>query len=605
MLETIPAIFDQTVARFGGKTALTYKKNDSWHPITYREFADRAERVTAALIGLGVVKGDRVALLSENRPEWVISDQGILAAGAVNVPIYPTLTPAQIKYILNDCGAKVAIVSSNVHLAKIAEIQDDLGQLTHVVLLDGEPTSKLQQELLDWDAFIHKGEELLEATANERKARKDQLGRDDLASIIYTSGTTGNPKGAMLTHGNLSSNCQTVVKLISISDADSCLSFLPLCHVFERIAYYAFVVAGAKINYAENIDKVPQNLTEVHPTFLCSVPRLFEKIRARVYEAMESAGGLKKKLFHWALDVARKARLEREKVGSVPPILAMQVALGDKLVFSKIRERTGGQLRFAISGGAPLSKEVAEFFTLIGITLLEGYGMTETSPVIACNVPGAIRLGTVGRPIPGVEVKIADDGEILCKGPNVMKGYWNNPEATAEAIDSEGYMHTGDIGTLDAEGFLKITDRKKEILVMSNGKNVAPAPIENALITSPYIAQALLIGDNRNFISALVVPNFESLERWARTEGLQTASREALARHDKVKQLLRAEIDRTTRDFARFEQIKEFVVLPEEFSQEKGHLTPTLKYKRRVIHEQFRDQIEAIYASTPPQPVGA
>ncbi len=604
MLETIPAVFDVTVSKSGAKVALTFKKDGTWCPITYREFGDRAERVTAALIGAGVVKGDRVALLSENRPEWVMADQGILAAGAVNVPIYPTLTAAQMGYILNDCGAKVLIVSTNAQLAKLAEVKDELPQLTHVVLLEGAPAHQLQQELLDWDAFQKKGDELLAATANERKARKDQLTGNDMASIIYTSGTTGNPKGAVLTHGNLASNSQTVIPLIDITASDSCLSFLPLSHVFERVVYYVFITVGATINFAENIDKVPQNLSEVRPTFLTSVPRLFEKIRARVYEAMEQAGGLKKKLFYWAIGVAREAATETEKVGSVPPILALQHMVADKLVFSKIRQRTGGNLRYAISGGAPLSRQVGEFFNLIGLTLLEGYGMTETSPIIACNIPAARRLGTVGKPIPGVDVKIAGDGEILCRGPNVMKGYWNKPDATAEAIDPEGWMHTGDIGEFDSDGFLKITDRKKEILVMSNGKNVAPAPIENALITSPYIAQALLIGDNRNFISALLVPNFESLERWARGEGLPTGNPVELAANAKVKQLLRAEVDRTTVDFARFEQIKEFVVLPEELSQEKGHLTPTLKYKRRVIHESFKQQIEGIYASSA-APVGA
>ncbi len=604
MLETLPAVFDQSVAKFGPKIALTYKKDEAWHPVTYQEFGQRAEKVTAALIGLGVVAGDRVALLSENRPEWVYADQGILAAGAVNVPIYPTLTAPQVKYILNDCGAKVAILSSNAHLAKVAEIAADLPQLTHVILLDGAPSHSLGQDLLTWDALMQKGEELLASTANERKARKEQLEGQALASIIYTSGTTGNPKGAMLSHKNLATNHQQVVSLIDIGPEDSCLSFLPLCHVFERIAYYAFVAAGARINYAENIDKVPQNLTEVTPTFLCSVPRLFEKIRARVYDAMEQAGGLKKTLFGWGLGVAREASVEREKVGSVPPILALQVAIADRLVFSKIRARTGGKLRYAISGGAPLSREVAEFFNLIGITLLEGYGMTETSPVIAVNTPNARRLGTVGKPIPGVDVKIAGDGEILCKGPNVMTGYWNLDEATREAIDAEGWMHTGDIGLLDPDGYLKITDRKKEILVMSNGKNVAPAPIENAMITSPYIAQAVVLGDNRNFISALVVPNFEPLERWAKAEGLNTASRVALVEIPKVRQLVRAEIDRTTKDFARFEQVKEFVLLPEELSQEKGHLTPTLKYKRRIILESFKEPIEEIYAGAP-TPVGA
>ena len=604
MLETISAVFDQTVANYGSKTALTFKKNDAWHPITYGDFGKRTEAVAAALIGLGLVRGDRVALLSENRPEWIFADQGILASGAVNVPIYPTLSAAQVKYILNDSGARVVILSSNTHLAKIAEVQDDLSALTHVILLDGPANQELGKDLQTWETFLKKGEDLLASTANERKARKEQLTGDDLASIIYTSGTTGNPKGAMLTHRNLVTNHQTVIKLIDFRSTDSCLSFLPLCHVFERIAYYAFVAAGATINYAENIDKVPQNLTETHPTFLCSVPRLFEKIRARVYDSMEQAGGLKKTLFYWSMKVAKEALLERDKVGSLSPALGLQLKIADRLVFSKIRARTGGKLRYAFSGGAPLSKEVAEFFTIIGITLLEGYGMTETSPVIACNTAKVLRLGTVGKPIPDVEVRIAEDGEIICRGPNVMKGYWNLPEATSEAIDADGWMHTGDIGIFDPDGFLKITDRKKEILVMSNGKNVAPAPIENAVIMSPYIVQCVVTGDNRNFISALVVPDFESLERWAKSEGLNTSLRSALVEIPKVKNLLRSEIDRTTKDFAKFEQIKEFVVLPEELSMDKGELTPTLKLKRRVIMQNYKDAVEGMYSGAL-APVGA
>ena len=603
MQVTIPAIFDKTVTTNGLRTALTFKKDGAWHPITYQEFGRRAEFVTAALIGLGIDKGDRAALLSENRPEWVICDQGILAAGAINVPIYPTLSPTQIQYILNDCGARVLFISSKAHLDKVLEVAGDLPKLEQIVLFDGEPAGAGPQQLHSWKAFLDKGEQLKDSTAGDRKARKEALQADDLASFIYTSGTTGNPKGAMLTHRNLASNHLAVVKLVDIGPDDSCLSFLPLCHVFERCAYYAFVSAAAKINYAEGMDQVPANLLEVQPTFLCSVPRLFEKIRAKVIDAMEQTGGLKKTLFYWGLKAAKEALLEKEKVGSVPPALALQVKIADRLVFSKVRARTGGKLRYCISGGAPLSREVAEFFTLIGITLLEGYGLTETSPVITVNTPTARRLGTVGKPMPGIEVKIAEDGEIICRGENVMKGYFNLDEATKEAIDADGWFHTGDIGMFDPDGYLKITDRKKEILVMSNGKNVAPSPIENALITSPYIAQAIVIGDNRNFISALLVPNFEGLERWAKVEGL-AGNRAELAKNPRTKALLQAEVEKATVDFAKFEKIKEFIVLPEELSQDKGELTPTLKYKRRVILEHHKDAIEAVYAAAP-TPVGA
>ncbi len=607
MLETIPAVFDHTLARHPDKTALVRKREGRWEPISYAQFYHDAERVTARLIDLGIAKGDRVAILSENRPEWVMSDQGILAAAAVDVPIYPTLSAPQIRYVLDNCGAKAILLSRDVHLNKVLEIAADLPELRHVVVFDEAAAAAAPEvdrlTVVGWSEFIAAGDRLLESTADERKRRKDQLAADDLASLIYTSGTTGDPKGVMLTHRNLVSNHQTILPLISLVSEDSCLSFLPLSHVFERVAYNAFVAAGATIYYAENIDALAANLLEVKPTVLVSVPRVFEKIRARAYDAMAKTGGIKARLFDWAMEAGRRALVDRETFGSLPPIQAIQRLLADRLVFGKIRERTGGNLRVAVCGGAPLSRPVAEFFEIVGITLLEGYGMTESSPVIACNVPDARRLGTVGRPIPGVEVSIGDDGEILCRGPNVMQGYFNMPDATQQAIDGDGWLHTGDIGEFDGDGFLKITDRKKEILVMSNGKNVAPAPIENGLITSRFIAQAVVIGDNRNFISALIVPNFESLEHWAHAEGLlppatsgDPVDRPSLIQNPKVKALIRSEIDHHSADLAKFETIKEFALLPAELTQENGELTPTLKFKRRVILERYRDLIDAIYA---------
>lgn len=604
MLENIPAVFDRTVSKYGDKAALVHKADGAWQSLSYSGFAHRAQCVTAALISLGIAKGDRVAILSENRPEWVISDQGILAAGAIDVPVYPTLSAQQVHYVLDNSQAKAIVLSSATHLQKLLEIGADLPELRHVVVLDKiEPVGTSPQEIVSWDDLLAHGERDLEATAAEREARKRDLSSDDLASFIYTSGTTGNPKGVMLTHGNLVSNHLTIAPLIDFGPNDSCLSFLPLSHVFERVAYYAFVCAGSTIYYAESIDALSANLLEVRPTVLVSVPRVFEKIRARVYDAMAQAGGLKARMFDRAMATGREALREKEAIGSLSPLTRLRRAIADRLVLSKIRERTGGRLRYAVCGGAPLSREVAEFFEAVGIPLLEGYGMTESSPVITCNLPAARRLGTVGRPIPGVEVRIADDGEILCKGPNVMKGYFMMPEATREAIDDGGWLHTGDIGEFDSDGFLRITDRKKEILVMSNGKNVAPAPIENTLISSPYIAQAVVIGDNRNFVSALIAPNFEALERWAAHQGLATGSRQALLADPKVKALIRGEIDRLLADFAKFEKIKEFALLAQELSQESGELTPTLKYKRRVIFEHHRDIIEGMYST--PAPAGA
>lgn len=595
MLETIAAIYDQTMSRYGDRPALRSKQNGAWVGMTWKEVDAAVRQLNAAFVELDVRPGDRVALLAENRPEWVLSDLGIILARAVNVPIYPTLTAKQIEYILNDCKASVIIVSTQAQLAKIREIADSVPALNHVVVMDGEAGAIPGKTVLRFSDLREKGRTTSDTHAEELRARKEAIAPGNLVSIIYTSGTTGNPKGVMLTHRNFASNASTVSGLIGFTEEDSCLSFLPLSHVLERVAYYCFLHRGALINYAESIDTVATNLGEVSPTFLVSVPRLFEKIRARVLDNVAQSSSLKKKLFAWGLDRGKRYH-EALREGRTPGgLLSLQYKLADRLVFSKVRARTGGKLRYCISGGAPLSKEVGEFFQLIGLTILEGYGLTESSPVITCNRPEKVKIGSVGLPIPGVEVKIAEDGEILARGPNIMLGYFGNEEATREAIDPDGWLHTGDIGKLDSDGFLYITDRKKEILVMSNGKNVAPAPIENALKTSAYVSQALLIGDNRNYVTALVVPNFETLARWALEKGIPGGN-EALVSNSQVKELFRQEIDRLTTDFARFEQIKEFTLLPEEFSQEKDELTPTLKFKRRVILAHYAEAIEAMYA---------
>jgi long-chain acyl-CoA synthetase len=600
MLETIVAIYDQTMQRHGSRQAQTVKINGKWTSWTWTQVDRKVRSLSAALIDLGIQPGDRIALLSENRPEWAWADLAILMTGAVNVPIYPTLTAKQIAYILNDCQAKVAFASSPAQLAKLKEAATEVPSLEVLIHFDSKDSAAAGtfDGARSLDELLALGEDRLSTHDAEFNSRRNAIRPDTLCSIIYTSGTTGNPKGVMLTHRNFSTNASTVADLVDIQTEDSCLSFLPLSHVLERVAYYVFLFRGAHINYAESIDTVAQNLNEVRPTFIVSVPRLFEKIRARVFDTMAESGGVKKALFEWGLRVGGEYFAAKAQGKEPGPMLTLEYKLADRLVFSKVRARTGGRLKYCISGGAPLSKEVGLFFQIIGITILEGYGLTESSPVISCNRATANRIGTVGMAIPQVEVKIAEDGEILARGPNIMLGYYNNPTATQETIDADGWLHTGDIGVLDAEGFLAITDRKKEILVMSNGKNVAPAPIENALITSSFIAQAVLVGDNRNFISALIAPNFESLGRWAKENGVQGNPSDWIA-SPKVKELFRKEIDRATADFARYEQIKEFVLLREELSQEKDELTPTLKYKRRVILANYAKEIDGLYGSTP------
>ncbi|MEB3236063.1 MAG: long-chain fatty acid--CoA ligase [Candidatus Sericytochromatia bacterium] len=596
---TLPVIFRRTVDRQPDAVAMAHKMRDQWQTISYRSFLQQVDALAAALVDIGILVHDRVCLLSANRPEWLIADQAILATGAANVPIYPTLTAPQIRYLLQDSGARALFVSDPVQYAKVVEVASETPQLAHIVLMSGEAPAQAPITTETWAAFLARGEAAAERTRAEREARLARITPEDTASIIYTSGTTGEPKGAMLTHRNIVSNHETIIPLVDIRATDANLSFLPLSHVFERVVYYAFISAGARINFAESIEKVRDNLAEVCPTFLVSVPRVLEKIRAGALDKAEKAPPLRRRIFHWAFDVARTARTDRERLGGLSPFTMMQLSIADKLVFSKIRAVLGGRLRYCISGGAPLSKEVAEFFELVGIVLLEGYGLTETSPVISCNTPVARRLGTVGKPIDGVEVHIAEDGEILARGPNIMKGYFNKPEETAKAIDPDGWFHTGDIGSFDEDGFLRITDRKKEILVMSNGKNVAPAPIENALLLSPYIAQACVLGDNRNFIAAILVPNFANLVPWATKKGLPTEPA-SLAGHPEVRALIQAEVARQTQSFARFEQIKQFTLLAQEFSIETGELTPKLSLKRRVILERHASAIERMYEAQAP-----
>jgi long-chain acyl-CoA synthetase len=592
--QTVCQIFYRSVDHFRKAEHLKYRAPEGWKGISSEELRVAVEETSMGLRELGVGAGDRVAILSENRPEWAFADLATLCAGAVDVPIYPTLTPHHVGYILANSGARVAFVSSPSLAARIGAVRDQAPALEHVVRFDPDPapgTTTLEE-------LRSRGRAALADRPDAVRRRADAVGSGDLATLIYTSGTTGDPKGVMLTHGNLTSNVLAAEKAIPILGTDDvALSFLPLCHSFERTAGHNFMLhSGATIAYAQSVDKVPENMLEVRPTVMCSVPRLYEKMFARVNEKVRADPPLRQRIFRWALAVGARGFAHRVSGTSPGPLLRVQLALADGLVFSKIKERTGGRLRIFVSGGAPLGREIAEFFGAAGLLICEGYGLTETSPVITCNRPDRIRPGTVGLPLDGVEVKIAQDGEILTRGPHVMKGYFNNPEATAEAIDEEGWFHTGDVGHLDPDGFLVITDRKKDIIVTSGGKNIAPQPIENRLKTNPFFAEVVMIGDKRNFPSALVVPNFEALEAWAKKTGLQAASREELVARPEVKQHVLGLMAELLSDIAQYEKIKKVTVLPKEFTQESGELTPTLKVKRRVIADRYRDQIERMYA---------
>lgn len=583
-----------SVNQHGSKAALSSKVDGAYQDISYDELGDRVKHLCLGLIELGVQKGDRVALLSENRPEWAITDLAILAAGGVNVPMFSTLTPPQVEHIVRDSGAKIICVSSEKQLQKVQAFRANVDDLQQVIIFDAID-SENSDEVLTFNQVCGIGEKAEDGDLVYQKSR-DAVTPEDLATIIYTSGTTGQPKGAMLTHNNFMSNVQACFEIVGFASEDVFLSFLPLAHVFERMGgHYLPLSCGATVAYAESPFTVAQNMKEVRPTIMMSVPRLYEMMHEKIIRSVQEGSSLKQKIFYWSVGVGEKVSqaIQQQKNPSV--ILGLKYGLANKLVFNKLQSATGGRLRFFVSGGAPLSKSIAEFFHAAGILILEGYGLTETSPVISVNRPDQWKFGTVGTQIAGVEVRIAEDGEILSRGPHIMQGYFNKPEETAEAIDADGWFHTGDIGEMDADGFLSITDRKKNIIVLSNGKNIAPQPIENQLNQSRYISQVMLIGDQRKSISALIAPNFDALKAYAKEMELAPQEVGELIESKEIRQLVRKEIERLSTALADFERVKMFTLLDREFTQEADEMTPTLKLKRKVILEKYGDKIEKMY----------
>ncbi len=591
---TINTMFQESAARWSTKVALMHKVEGRYRDISYRDLAQQVELMASGLAALGIGKGDRVALLSENRPEWAVTDLAVLALGAINVPLYTTLPTPQIAYILQNSGAKAIVLSDAKQLAKVLAARTEAPQLTYIIAMDAEPPAG--------DAMVHTYASVVERggqhplAAGWEKTWK-AVKPDDVASIVYTSGTTGDPKGAQLTHKNFVTDADVAIQHFKkggegVSDQDVFLSFLPLCHVYERTCgYYLPLRVGATIGYAESIFAVQSNMAEVKPTLMVSVPRLYESMQERIQEAVAKGAAKRRKIFEAALAAGLLYADRRRDRRFVGPALALKRALFDRLVFATLRERFGGRLRFFVSGGAALGEDTARFFEAIGVPIVQGYGMTETSPCITVNPVKRPRLGTVGTALPAVQVRIAGDGEILVKGDIVMKGYWDNPVATAEVIDDKGWLHTGDIGTLDKQGYLTITDRKKDILVLANGKNVAPQPIESALKASPLINEVVLIGDKQNVITALIVPNLERLREWAGKEGLSFDGNQALVALPEVKKRIKQEIDAHSARLADFEKIKRFTLLPAPFSVESGELTPTLKIKRKVVAQKYAAQI--------------
>ncbi|HPW16799.1 MAG TPA: long-chain fatty acid--CoA ligase [Candidatus Aminicenantes bacterium] len=589
MVETLSQLFLNTCRTYVKDALLLVKKDGRYAPISTQEFGRRVEHLSLGLADLGLAPGDKLVILSENRPEWTMTDLAALCAGAVTVPIYTSLMPDQIRYIINDSDAKVVVCSNRELWLKVEAVRAGLPNVHHFVLID-EEGPKGVGTLAE---IMARGKALAAADPALFEKRALAVGPDDLASIIYTSGTTGVPKGVMLTHANFVSNSKALDQVTDFSAKDTILSFLPLSHVLERMTTFSFLYKGATIAYAESIDTVAENLLEVRPTIMISVPRLFDKIYAKVMDNILAQSAAKKKIFFWALGVGKKHGARRIRRLPIPKALDFQYKLASKLVFSKIVEKTGGRVHFFVSGGAPLSGDVAEFFYAIGITILEGYGLTETSPVLTCNTFEKMKFGTVGPPVPGVEIRIAPDGEILAKGPNVMKGYYKKEAETREAFEG-GWFHTGDIGHFDEEGFLVITDRKKDILVTAGGKNVAPQPIENQLKANTYIQTAVVVGMGRKFISALIVPDFDKLEAYARSKGHAFKDRRELVEKEEIVAFMLAEVNRSTPQLASYERIKKVVLLERDFNAET-ELTPSLKVKRHIVEKAFKDRIDALY----------
>jgi long-chain acyl-CoA synthetase len=596
-LQTIPEIFLSAVRERPRADCFSYRTGENrWEPVSSETAFHRVLHLRHGLRSIGVEPGDRVALLAENRLEWALSDLAILAQAAITVPVYPTLLPEGIAGILRDCEPKVVLASTAEQAEKLHQIRDRLPFLRDVVTFE---TTDIPRTLT-FAKLEEIGRKIVEDQRPELRNAFAPIRGDDLASIIYTSGTTGDPKGVMLTHTNFVSNVLGAMERFEFRPADSALSFLPLSHVFERTAgYYAMLHAGVGIAYAESLETVPRDLQEVRPTILVSVPRLYEKIYGRVLAQVNAGTALRKRIFFWARDVGRR-HVQRTIAGaSTGRWLDLQRAVADRLVFTKLRARTGGRIRLFVSGGAPLAPKICEFFHAAGLPIMEGYGLTETSPVISCNYPGHIRFGSVGQAFPETEIRIADDGEIQVRGPQVMRGYYRNEAATHEIVDPEGWLATGDIGHVDGDGYLFITDRKKDLIVTAGGKNVAPQPIEEAFKQNRYVAQAVVVGNRRPYLSVLLVPDFDQLKAYAQTRNLEGGSLEQLLKRPEIVELFAGVLERVNADLPRFSQIKTFALLAREFRLEAGELTPTLKVRRFEIDRRYREVIERLYPDQP------
>lgn len=591
--KTIPEIFLKAANKFDLTDALNYHADDGWQNISSREMIETIENAAYGLQSLGLMAGDRVAIFAPNSPDWTFADAACQFAGLIDVPIYTTLAPASVAYILNDSGARLLFVGDVEMYRGIADVLKDCPAVKKIVYFDGNGINEIHDAITFAD-LLRLGRESRLSHPNGIDESINSLTPEGIATLIYTSGTTGEPKGVMLTHANIISNVIDAGEYYDFSQHDVCLSVLPLSHIFERSAMYLYIFNGISVYYAESIERVPDNLAEVRPTILVGVPRIFEKVYAKAKLKAAQSGGVKEKIFDWAIETAKEFSAKMEN--GVGFGLGLKHKIADRLVYTKLRQFFGGNLRTCITGGAALPNDIYLIFNGAGIPIMQGYGLTETSPVITSNNPARRRLGSVGKPIRNMQVRIASDGEIEASGAGVMLGYYNKPNATREAFTGDGWFRTGDIGEIDADGFLKITDRKKELFKTSGGKYIAPSPIEQMIRSSRFVSQVVLVGNERKFPAALIVPNFEMLESYAKHKGLKINSPAEFCSNAKIIDLLERQVAGMTEGLAKYEKVKKIALLETELSVASGELTPTLKVKRRIVDEKYKGVIDKIYA---------
>lgn len=594
-LETIPQLFNDAVTNYHDHGIYARKEGEEFTYITYKEVRDQVELVGMGLRSLGYDPGNRVAILSENKPEWMITDYACAHFGIVSVPLYPTLPPDQIAYILNDSEVPLIFVSNEKQASKVIQLKQRLPHLKKMIIYEQDQDID-EDWVMEYKELLSEGRNFKRSASFSLEGEGQRRKKDDLWTIIYTSGTTGTPKGVMLSHFNLTTNVQGAQELVGIYSEKRWLSFLPMSHSFERVVSHIAFWLGSSVYVMESIETILEALRLFKPHYFAAVPRLYEKLYNGVLHKVQKGSAVKKQVFNWASRIGEKACDKYLQNGEEPKgWLGMKYSLAHKLVFAKIQEVFGGEVILSISGGAPFPAEIGRFFTAAGVTIAEGYGLTEMTPVTNVNPPHKIKFGTVGPTLPDVQMKIADDGEVLFKGPNLMQGYYNLPEETAEIIDEDGWLRTGDIGEIDEDNYLTITDRKKNLIVTSGGKNIAPAPLEKELSSSRFIDQAMVIGDKRDHLSALIIPNQEAVEFWAKSHGKSYESYSELVNSEELYRVIREEIDKALSDYASFEQIKRFTLLEEPFSIDDGELTPTLKVKRRVVEDRYQKLINNMY----------